>query len=498
MVPWDVYMPRDAPRYFGQPEQYADLFGFIRANARYLDGYEQAEASGCGVPVEQQAEAAAVRVIGNENVLVNVRAVPGNTEAPVVIHLVDWSQKPAPFELVLNPLRFFGDRPLQARLLRPAPYEPAAHQAADARRDYAALSQELPLAEGRTVSFQIPALQPWGLVVVQAASEAEAGIWQPTIGAEPESFYAERLTVRIECASPEAVIRYTLDGSRPGEDSPTYEEPFQLTSSAEIKAVACGVSEQSRIASASFSQVDGPELLPSPDARELSDALQLWLSADALQDDLSDGQAVDRWHASAGPSAVVPPGKLPDGRVPAAPVFRSQSLGGGPAVQFDGADDQLAVPGFANEHLAGSAFTIFLVTQSSAGGFGICGNGLTGSGGAPRLYLTRETFRYDDLHKGLAPRVPDGAAAIATYSHDGRETISAWVNGEFCGQQDGLPAVPAFGGGNLAMPFWGGNRPSAGEIAEIIVYDRYLTENERRSVEVYLASKYQLPVRRWR
>ena len=41
LVPWDEFKPRH-PRYFGKPEDFSDLYGFARANAALLDGYEPA------------------------------------------------------------------------------------------------------------------------------------------------------------------------------------------------------------------------------------------------------------------------------------------------------------------------------------------------------------------------------------------------------------------------------------------------------------------------
>jgi len=41
-APYDLFIGAGIPRYFGKPEDFADLYGFIRANARYLDGFERA------------------------------------------------------------------------------------------------------------------------------------------------------------------------------------------------------------------------------------------------------------------------------------------------------------------------------------------------------------------------------------------------------------------------------------------------------------------------
>jgi hypothetical protein len=171
MVPWDVYMPHDAPRYFGKPEQYADLFGFIRANRRYFDKYEEAAAAGHGVAGHGEDGSAGVQIVGSDTVSAMVRAVPGDRNAPVVVHLVDWSASPAAFTLKVDPARFFGDRPLELRLLRPQPYAKPDHDAAEETGDFRPLSEAVQLSEGHVGSVEIPALRPWGMVVVEAIQQ---------------------------------------------------------------------------------------------------------------------------------------------------------------------------------------------------------------------------------------------------------------------------------------------------------------------------------------
>ena len=498
MVPWDVYMPRDAPRYFGTAEQYADLFGFIRASSRYFDGFQQAEATGYGVPVRQQADADSVHLVGGEKVHVNVRAQPGKRDEAVVIQLVDWADHPQPFSLVLNPSRFFGEQPLRIRLLEPTEFEKAAHEAADRTSDYRALAKETVLAEGRIVTVDIPALSPWGIVVVEPMQSSDTGVWQPAVRALPDSRFHSDLVVRIDSATPDATIHYTLDGAAPDQDSPRYVEPLTLAKSSEIRAIAVANSMASAVTRARFDRIDAAGVPIAPDADSLKPNLKLWLNADSLAGMVADGDQVTSWPARFGPAATVPTAILPGGLTPDAPTYCGQSINGHATIRFDGVDDQLFIDSFANEHLAGSPFTIFLVTRSESEAFGICGNSATGDGGVPRLYLTRGIFRYDDLDNGLEPRVHGDDAAVSVFIHDGAETIAAWVNGESRGQATGLEVVPQFGGGHLAMPFRGSNQGQAGEIVEVIVYSSRLNDSHRRSIESWLADRYHLPVPRWR
>jgi hypothetical protein len=497
MVPWDVYMPRDAPRYFGTPRQYADLFGFIRASSRYFDGYQQAEATGHGVPVADQANANSIHLVGGENVHVNVRAQPGKQDAPVVIQMVDWADDPQPFSLVLSPSRFFGDRPLQIRLLQPTEYDKAAHESADRTGDDLALAKEAVLAEGRVVAVEVPALRPWGMVVVEPTGSSDTAVWQPAVCADPASRFRNELSVCIDCTTPEAVIHYTLDGTKPKQASPRYTAPLTLAKSTEIRAIAFAGSTASTETRARFDRIDAAGAALVPDADAMKPTLKLWLSAESMAGNAADGDPVKRWLARVGPEATVPAAKILGGLTPAAPTYQSQAVNGRPALRFDGIDDQLFIESFANEHLAGSAFTIVMVSRSDSDDFGICGNSPSGGGGVPRLYLTRRNFRYDDLYKGLEPRVHGSDTAISVFTHDGTSTIAAWVNGSSNGQTTGLKVVAEFGGGHLAMPFRSGNRGQAGEIAEIIVYTRRLTNTERRGIEAWLADRYRIPVRRW-
>jgi hypothetical protein len=498
MVPWDVYMPRDAPRYFGTPEQYADLFGFIRANAPYLDGYEYAGALGPGISCDLYGEDGPVQLSAGSPVCAVARAIPGAAKAAVVVHLVDFSDDPQPFGLTLNPSAFFGEKPLKLTLLAPAPYDKSRHAEAEATRSYGALSKATPLEGGYATGVSLPALRPWGLLVVEPDETFARGVWQPAIRAEASGYFRETLPVRITTASPGASLHFTTDGSEPTAASPRYTGPVALSRSTTLKAIAVAADGRtSAVASVPFTKRAGGPAAMAPDSPVLRGNLKLWLMADSLN--LGDGEPVRCWTALAGPDAVAEPHKTFDGLLTQPPTFVADALGDRAAVRFDGIDDSLVVKTFANRYLAGKAFTIFMVTQSENGQFGICGNGIWGSGGMPRLYLQRTSFHYDVLEKAVNLQPTGQGPTISVFMHDGRETIHAAADGVMSEPVSGLPVVAEFGGGgNLAIPFWSGNKNVAGDLAEIVVYDRQLTDAERAAVESYLADKYAVKyLRRW-
>lgn len=497
MVPWDVYMPGDAPRYFGAPEHYADLFGFIRANSRYLDGYEYAGALGRDIDCTLYGDRPPLRLPDESQVRAVVRAVPGRQDAPVVIHLVDWSDDPRPLKLTLDPAALFGDRPLEMKLLVPKAYDEKSHQAAEEAHSYAPLSKTISIEGGYVTSVDIPALKPWGLVIIEPGDADRGGVWQPTILPATGDRYRETLHVSLASATAGASLHYTSDGSRPTAASPRYTKPVALTETATIQAIAVlPDGRASRAASARFRRIPGgPEPSP-PDSEPLQANLKLWLKADSLT--LPEGAPVKVWTASAGEDAAAKPHKTFDGTLTQPPTFATDAMHGRPAVRFDGVDDSIAIEGFANRYLAGRPLTVFMVTQSESNGFGMCGNGIWGTGGEPRLYMQRSAFRYDKLTKAVELQPASGGPAISVFMHDGKETITAAVNGILSKSVAGVPVVEKFGGGNLAIPFWSGNQNCAGDLAEVVIFDRKLTDRERAGVETYLADKYGIPyVTRW-
>jgi hypothetical protein len=500
VVPWDVFIGLNSPRFFGTPEQFSDLFGFVRANAALLDGYEDAGVFGAGIRDTRFSEKEPpLQVYAASDVLAVVRAKPGQSGAPVVVHLVGAkNNQTGPMRVTFDPRRFFGGRPLKLRFLAPAPYEAAAHEKAEASRDFAALSMTTELPGGRVCVAELPGVDPWGILVIEPASDKVTTPWQPAVWCDEKSRFGESLQVRLACTTRGAQIRYTLDGSEPAKTAPLYKKPFQLDASTTIKAKAFGArGEASPVVTARFERAAArPQF--APDAETLKADLKLWLSAGTLAATLKDGAPVTKWPAVAGPAATVPTGKLLSGASPAAPTFVTALINGRPGVRFDGVDDQLTVAGFANTCLAGKPFTVFLVTQSDDTSFGVCGNAANGSGGIPRLYLTRGTFSYDRNTDSIPVGARPGTAAVTVYQHDGVKTASARSGGRATGKRDDLPVVKQFGGGNLAMSFWTGHNNHAGNLGEIIAYDRHLTAAEVEAIEEDLAARYGLNNRpRW-
>ena len=166
IVPWDQFAGTTEPRVFARPEDLADLYGFVRANAENLDGYEEAAVAAHGL--EGDSDPPCV-VAEGDAVIAHLRAKPGDHAAPVVIHVVAWNP-PSTARLRLRTADFFGGAPLAVTLRTPAPYDAAAHADAEKTQSYAALAESRPLdvaTDGSWTDVALPDLTPWGILIVR-------------------------------------------------------------------------------------------------------------------------------------------------------------------------------------------------------------------------------------------------------------------------------------------------------------------------------------------
>ena len=497
-MPWDTYLPTpDADRFFGKPGDYADLSAFVRAMAHYLDGYADAAAWGGRIEDARWSEdRVPVMVMGNsDQIYAFTRVKPGDGAAPVVLHLLDWRADPEPFRLSILPEFFFGDVPLQYRLFTPTHYDKDAHNKAFDSGDYSPLTWETKLDDGYVTTVEIPALAPWGILVVEPAAVVDSGIWQPVIRIS-EAAAHEHAKLTMESQTAEAEVRYTLDGTEPGPISTLYREPLTIESDTVVKCRAFAHGKSSDVATTKVRKAHDVAPL-APDEPAFAEHLKLWLSADGLSECINDGAPIHCWKSLVGPDAKPPVEPLLDGRMPQQPKFSMTAMNGRPAVRFHREEAMLAISGFANETLAEGEFTVLLLSNSEDPDFGLSGNARNGRGGEPRLYMTREVFRYDVLHPAIEVDAPPNLPSVTAYTHDGKDTARAYMNGAKQGKQTGFPVVESFGGGgHLAMPYWAANEPRQGDISEVVIFNRKLTSKDIERISLYLRQRYKL-TRRW-
>jgi hypothetical protein len=173
-----------AGRFFGNPQNYADLYGFVRGIAIYLDDYEIAwdwgrtekallSESGTeygdtwGTPPGTNQPVVSVA----DDVAVVIRAVPGVNDAPVAVHLIEWGNNES-FNITLNNEKFFGDPQdnLRFTLLEPlSNYDAYDYEATWENLNYTHYVQSTVLtgaySNGNT-TITIPPLSPWAVLMV--------------------------------------------------------------------------------------------------------------------------------------------------------------------------------------------------------------------------------------------------------------------------------------------------------------------------------------------
>ena len=186
-VPWDVYeqTPSGSDRYFGTPEQYADLFGFVRGIAPYLEKYEEVCAAGRNI-AEQKLDGTSLFGKLPDGVFTFARAIPNDKNAPVIIHVVNWNDDAATLGLELDKKLLFGGKQVKCTLLIPAAYSETQHKKAEERaqklraKDTMFTVKESPAYRDLVTKIPIPVkekdgkillniseLQLWGVLVVE-------------------------------------------------------------------------------------------------------------------------------------------------------------------------------------------------------------------------------------------------------------------------------------------------------------------------------------------
>lgn len=246
-------------------------------------------------------------------------------------------------------------------------------------------------------------------------------------------------------------------------------------------------------------RVDGGCILDEP---EFSDDLVLWLDA-SLSNSASRGadNLVNSWRdqRGTGPGLFVATGGQ-------RPLYVADGINGRPAIRFDGFDDNLLDATFTG--LSGPDYTVFVVIDPESTGSGV----LEARPGAnPGILLSRPlgntTYRF--VH-----RSPAGVTGGETVTTSGalpasrpvvlalrRVTSGALDVQQIFAYDDGMPraaeasiaaTAPAFGGSmSLRLGHAEAGRLN-GLLAELLVYDRQLTNVELDRVQRYLAAKYRL------
>ncbi len=229
------------------------------------------------------------------------------------------------------------------------------------------------------------------------------------------------------------------------------------------------------------------EIQPIP-----GEQLAYWLRADRGIDTTSAGR-VTSWANSA--QTVNPATQSNDAR---RPRFIAQGLNGRPAIEFDGNDVLIST-----NNISLNQQTIFAVFNSTSSGVKIIcehsqdantnnGSFLTTSVGNTLLFRRSTTSSVGANY--VENWGNDGAYRVITTSFSPNNSVAMRINGHTVSLITG-----GFTSGNANDKLYIGGRGINGDlglvgrIAELIVYNRLLSQAERDTVEQYLSRKYNIP-----
>ena len=292
----------------------------------------------------------------------------------------------------------------------------------------------------------------------------------------------------IEIGSPlnGAEIRYSTTGTDPTISSDLYDplHPPVMTATGTFKAVAfLGSYTPSTVVSGTYIRDDVADFSHS--------GLALWLRADQGLP-TSNGSSVSQWSdvSGSGNNAM-------QGTAGNQPTVQTSQVNGNPAVRFDGSDDYLSVPD--NLGLRPSNITAFVVAKATVATnqalyFAKTSTNLNDGFGVVRLASGANAGLYFNTSSTAASVVqPTGTFSILSGRYNGQQ-IRFSTNG-------GTPVTTTASGTitTTTAPLYLGSRGGSGnkftgDIAEVILFTRALSDAERQQVESYLYQRYNLGV----
>jgi hypothetical protein len=239
-------------------------------------------------------------------------------------------------------------------------------------------------------------------------------------------------------------------------------------------------------------------VLPRTDPDVPQKQLAMWLKADAITG-LADGAALGKWVDSSG-NDLDPFQKDASKR----PVWKANAVNGRPAVRFDGSDDLLRTDhyrGLLFSFHQASVFAVFRTSGAPATA-SIVSHDWPSFGTSSQGALAYTTA-YDKNGRTRWEGISSRSSAVAA----DRWTVGAMVRrgsraGEtrlyVNGRQNDTGAAIGYHNINSDFGLIGCGRSMRGlwkgDIAEIIIYGRALSDKEKGAVEAYLGRKYGISV----
>lgn len=232
------------------------------------------------------------------------------------------------------------------------------------------------------------------------------------------------------------------------------------------------------------------EFICSP--AQVNDGLQLWLQADL---DTTDGSFIATWLDNSGLAYhATQTDASKQGE------YKTNQINGHGVMRFDGANDWFKINQIANI-LSDSAtvFALFKPSTQSGDGYYLSSH----FGGSNRIkfgHRSNGELIYDDDSPSLQTGDFKGKTSLTSFSIYPDLKVLGYVNGAAGQTWNGGFISTGADRVSLGQEFDGSGNDNqtsnhwAGDLAELIVYDRVLSIEERQQMESYLAIKYGLSI----
>jgi hypothetical protein len=284
-----------------------------------------------------------------------------------------------------------------------------------------------------------------------------------------------------------ATVYFTQDGSTPVVASSQWlnTTPITLSFSETVKALAVApFFNNSAIATATY------ELDPSTLAIPRT-GLALWLRADSLVSTTS-GSNVTSWGDSSASLNTASQSVTAN-----QPVLVANAVNGLPAVNFTGSKFLQLPAGMANFTSGASLFVLMSPTSVTAGARVLdLGNGATSDN--LQLQLTSSTGAALYVYTGATASNVTSTSAISLGRfqlleaiHNGSASASIFTNGLLGAQGTVNNITNILRNNNYVGQGSAGGNSLNGQIAELILFNRAVTESEQATIEGYFLQRYQ-------
>lgn len=287
--------------------------------------------------------------------------------------------------------------------------------------------------------------------------------------------YSGSVSVTVTHPKPSVELRYTLDGSEPSISSSLYSAPILVSSAAtvKVKAFRAGFTE-SQTAEVSYDFDAGSQFV--------RDGLHMWYRADRGVTDSSG--AVSDWLnlANFGHSAS-------QGDTDKQPLIVASGFNGEPVIRFDGTDDRLD---FTSTPLSEFTVAVVFSADSTGGWGGPLAYGTDGVDGFSIVNGINSTTSYQSelvTYPGEAIRSYSDTPIALPFD----QKVMVWDSSptqSLDGLDQNLVSNGPSGWGTPSSSIGFSYAHLDGDIAEILIFDRVLSDQERGELELYLADRY--------